>query len=64
VSVSEFDAFRIFEDDGMVAGRLVRATLDELNDGEVVIRTGHTPASITRMPWRPLELAGSCATSR
>jgi len=28
--VSEFDAFRIFEDDGKVEGRIVKATLDEL----------------------------------
>ena len=42
MSVSEFDAFRIFEDDGKVAGRMVRATLDELSDGEVVIRTAYS----------------------
>lgn len=40
--MSEFDAFRIFEDDGKVAGRMVRATLDELSDGEVVIRTAYS----------------------
>ena len=42
MSVSEFDAFRIFEDDGKVEGRLVKATLDELSDGEVVIRTAYS----------------------
>jgi len=40
--VSEFDAFRIFEDDGKVEGRIVKATLDELSAGEVVIRTAYS----------------------
>ena len=34
MSVSEFDAFRIFEADGKVEGRIVKATLDELSEGE------------------------------
>ncbi len=42
MSVSEFDAFRIFEDDGKVEGRIVKATLDELSEGEVVIRTAYS----------------------
>ena len=40
--MSEFDAFRIFEDDGKVEGRIVKATLDELSAGEVVIRTAYS----------------------
>lgn len=40
--MSDFDAFRIFEDDGKVEGRLVTANLDELSDGEVVIRTAYS----------------------
>jgi len=40
--VSEFDAFRIFEADGKVEGRIVKATLDELSEGEVVIRTAYS----------------------
>ena len=40
--MSEFDAFRIFEDDGKVEGRIVKATLDELSEGEVVIRTAYS----------------------
>ena len=42
MSVSEFDAFRIFEADGKVEGRIVKATLDELSEGEVVIRTAYS----------------------
>ena len=34
-----FRAFRIFEDNGKVAGRVVPATLGELSPGDVVIRT-------------------------
>jgi acrylyl-CoA reductase (NADPH) len=33
-----FRAFRIFDDNGTIAGRVVDATLDELSPGEVVIR--------------------------
>ncbi len=40
--MSEFDAFRIFEADGKVEGRIVKATLDELSEGEVVIRTAYS----------------------
>jgi NADPH2:quinone reductase len=40
--VSEFDAYRIFEDDGNVEGRLVKATLDELSAGDVVIRSAYS----------------------
>ena len=32
-----FNAFRIFDEDGRIGGRLVQATLDELSAGEVVI---------------------------
>jgi len=37
--VENFRAFRIFEDNGKVEGRVVSATLDELSAGDVVIRT-------------------------
>jgi acrylyl-CoA reductase (NADPH) len=37
--VERFRAFRIFEEDGKVAGRVVSAALDELSAGDVVIRT-------------------------
>jgi NADPH2:quinone reductase len=37
--VERFRAFRIFEEDGKVAGRVVSATRDELSAGDVVIRT-------------------------
>lgn len=41
-SMSTFKAFRIFNDDGRVSGRLVQATLDELSAGEVVIAASHS----------------------
>ena len=37
-----FNAFRIFEEDGRIEGRLVRATLDELSPGDVVIKTAYS----------------------
>jgi acrylyl-CoA reductase (NADPH) len=37
--VESFRAFRVFEDSGKVAGRVVAATLDELSAGDVVIET-------------------------
>ncbi len=37
--MSEFDAYRIFEEEGEIEGRLVKANLDELSPGDVVIRT-------------------------
>ena len=37
-----FDAFRIFDEDGRIEGRLVRATLDELSPGDVVIKATHS----------------------
>ena len=36
---SGFAAYRIFEEEGKVEGRLVKATLDEISPGDVVIRT-------------------------
>jgi len=36
--LDSFRAFRIFEDNGKIAGRIVSATLDELSAGDVVIR--------------------------
>ena len=40
--VNQFDAYRIFEDDGKIEGRLVRATLDELSPGDVVIKAAYS----------------------
>ena len=40
--MTEFDAFRIFDESGTISGRVVRATLDELSQGEVVIRAAHS----------------------
>jgi acrylyl-CoA reductase (NADPH) len=37
-----FRAFRVFEEDGRVQGRVVQTTLDELSPGEVVIQAGHS----------------------
>lgn len=37
--MESFSAFRIFEEDGGSAGRIVEATLDELSPGDVVIET-------------------------
>jgi acrylyl-CoA reductase (NADPH) len=36
--LEQFRAFRIFDDNGKVAGRVVDATLDELSPGDVVIK--------------------------
>jgi NADPH2:quinone reductase len=35
-----FSAFRVFDEDGRISGRLVQASLDELSAGSVVIKTG------------------------
>ena len=40
--MDRFKAFRIFNDDGKVSGRVVDATLDELTAGEVVIRAEYS----------------------
>jgi len=40
--VSAFRAYRIFEENGHVQGRLVQATLDELSPGEVVINAAYS----------------------
>ena len=37
-----FNAFRIFDEDGKIEGRLVRATLDELSPGDVVIKASYS----------------------
>ena len=37
-----FNAFRVFDEDGKIEGRLVRATLDELSPGDVVIKASHS----------------------
>src|SRR6185436_18105216 len=41
-ATDSFKAFRIFNEDGRISGRLVDATLDELTPGEVVIRASHS----------------------
>src|SRR5262245_53568414 len=38
LAVSAFRAFRVFEDNGKVAGRVTTLTLDELSEGTVVIK--------------------------
>lgn len=38
--MSTFKAFRLYDEDGKVAARMVDMTLDELDPGEVVIRAG------------------------
>ena len=40
--MDSFNAFRIFNEDGRIEGRLVRATLDELTPGDVVIRADYS----------------------
>jgi len=40
--VNEFKAYRIFEENGTIGGRLVRATLDELSPGDVVIQAAYS----------------------
>ncbi len=37
-----FRAYRIFDNDGTIAGRLVEATLDELTAGEVVLKAAYS----------------------
>jgi NADPH:quinone reductase-like Zn-dependent oxidoreductase len=41
-AVQSFRAFRIFNENGKVRGRLVDATLDELTAGEVVIKAEYS----------------------
>src|SRR5689334_3183255 len=41
-AVQTFKAFRIFNDDNRVAGRVVDTTLDELSPGEVVFKTAYS----------------------
>jgi len=40
--MSDFDAYRIFDEDGKVEGRLVTVTLEDLSEGEVVIETAYS----------------------
>jgi acrylyl-CoA reductase (NADPH) len=40
--VSTFPAFRVFDENGTVQGRIVQATLDELSAGDVVIAATHS----------------------
>jgi acrylyl-CoA reductase (NADPH) len=39
---ASFRAFRVFDEDGRVQGRVVSATLDDLSAGEVIIKTAHS----------------------
>ena len=39
---STFTAFRIFKQNERIEGRLVRASLDELSDGEIVLKTDYS----------------------
>ncbi|MBI2225322.1 MAG: oxidoreductase, partial [Betaproteobacteria bacterium] len=40
--MEKFSAYRIFEENGRGRGRLVEMTLDELDTGEVVIRSAYS----------------------
>ena len=40
--MSDFDAYRIFHEDGEIEGRLVTVTLDDLSPGDVVIETAYS----------------------
>ena len=40
--MNTFEAYRIFEEGGKVEGRLVRATLDDLSLGDVVVKTAYS----------------------
>ncbi len=40
--MSDFDAYRIFDEDGEIEGRLVTVTLDDLSPGDVVIETAYS----------------------
>src|SRR5262245_20727168 len=40
--MSTFKAFRVFNDEGRISGRLVETTLDELSPGDVVIETAYS----------------------
>jgi NADPH2:quinone reductase len=42
MSVNRFNAFRIFNEDGKISGRLVETTLDELTAGDVVIKAAYS----------------------
>ena len=40
--MSDFDAYRIFDEGGKIEGRLVTVTLDDLSPGDVVIETAYS----------------------
>ncbi len=40
--MSNFDAYRIFDEDGKIEGRLVTATLDDLSPGDVVVEIAYS----------------------
>lgn len=40
--MTTFNAFRVFQEDGKIEGKLVRATLEELTPGEVVINAAYS----------------------
>src|SRR5579872_7050375 len=37
-----FNAFKVFEDNGKISGRIVQTSLEELSDGAVVIGAAHS----------------------
>jgi acetyl-CoA synthetase len=41
-AMPSFSAYRIFNEDGRISGRMVKATVDELGAGEVVIRSAYS----------------------
>ena len=41
-SVPSFSAYRIYNEDGKIQGRMVKATVDELGAGEVVIKSAYS----------------------
>ena len=58
-----FNAFKVFNEDGKISGRLVEQSLDGLSEGAVVIKP-RSRASTTRMRWRRPAPARSCAGFR
>ena len=59
-----FLAYRIHKDDGKSGGRLERITLDDLNEGDVVIRVRVVRHQLQGCAGRDRSRAGSCAGSR
>lgn len=75
--MNEFDAYRIFDDDGKIEGRVVTSTLDDLGPGDVVIKTAYSSVNykdalaatgagkiVRRFPMTGgIDLAGSVVSS-